>query len=120
MASASIMLSLVQLIVTDDMRGRAMSVYNLAFRGGMPMGSRFWPPDAGLRRLGDHDCRRFAAGGDGPVLPAGRKTHFGAVAAARPQLRRSYDGNQAFHYLVELRPGDVTGAVRDNARVGIK
>jgi predicted MFS family arabinose efflux permease len=39
MASASIMLSLVQLIVTDDMRGRVMSVYNLAFRGGMPMGS---------------------------------------------------------------------------------
>lgn len=39
MASASLMLSLVQLIVTDDMRGRVMSVYNLAFRGGMPMGS---------------------------------------------------------------------------------
>jgi predicted MFS family arabinose efflux permease len=39
MASASMMLSLVQLIVTDDMRGRVMSVYNLAFRGGMPMGS---------------------------------------------------------------------------------
>ena len=31
--------SLVQLIVTDDMRGRVMSVYNLAFRGGMPIGS---------------------------------------------------------------------------------
>jgi predicted MFS family arabinose efflux permease len=38
MASASLMLTLVQLIVTDDMRGRVMSVYNLAFRGGMPMG----------------------------------------------------------------------------------
>lgn len=30
--------SLVQLITSDDMRGRVMSVYNVAFRGGMPMG----------------------------------------------------------------------------------
>jgi predicted MFS family arabinose efflux permease len=39
MASASLMLSLVQLIATDAMRGRVMSVYNLAFRAGMPLGS---------------------------------------------------------------------------------
>jgi predicted MFS family arabinose efflux permease len=31
--------SLVQLLVSDDMRGRVMSVYNVAFRGGMPIGS---------------------------------------------------------------------------------
>jgi len=31
--------SLVQLITTEDMRGRVMSVYNCAFRGGMPMGN---------------------------------------------------------------------------------
>jgi hypothetical protein len=31
--------SLVQLIVTNEMRGRVMSVYNFAFRGGMPMGN---------------------------------------------------------------------------------
>jgi predicted MFS family arabinose efflux permease len=31
--------SLVQLIVTNEMRGRVMSVYNCAFRGGMPMGN---------------------------------------------------------------------------------
>lgn len=31
--------SLVQLIVPDDMRGRVMSVYNLAVRGGGPIGS---------------------------------------------------------------------------------
>lgn len=31
--------SLVQLIVPDEMRGRVMSVYNVAFRGGMPIGS---------------------------------------------------------------------------------
>lgn len=39
MSSASLMLSLVQLIVTDEMRGRVMSAYNLAFRAGMPVGS---------------------------------------------------------------------------------
>jgi predicted MFS family arabinose efflux permease len=31
--------SLVQLIASDDMRGRVMSVYNFAFRGGMPLGN---------------------------------------------------------------------------------
>jgi predicted MFS family arabinose efflux permease len=31
--------SLVQLIVTNEMRGRVMSTYNFAFRGGMPMGN---------------------------------------------------------------------------------
>jgi predicted MFS family arabinose efflux permease len=31
--------SLVQLITPDEMRGRVMSVYNVAFRGGMPIGA---------------------------------------------------------------------------------
>ena len=31
--------SLVQLIVSNEMRGREMSVYNCAFRGGMPLGN---------------------------------------------------------------------------------
>jgi predicted MFS family arabinose efflux permease len=39
MASASFMLSLAQLLATDEMRGRVMSVYNLAFRAGMPVGA---------------------------------------------------------------------------------
>jgi predicted MFS family arabinose efflux permease len=39
MASAALMLSLVQLIVVDSMRGRVMSVYNLAFRAGIPLGA---------------------------------------------------------------------------------
>lgn len=44
-AGASLMIvfalntSLVQLSVGDAMRGRVMSVYNVAFRGGMPLGS---------------------------------------------------------------------------------
>ena len=39
MASASLLLSTVQLVVSDEMRGRVMSVYNVAFRGGMPIGN---------------------------------------------------------------------------------
>jgi predicted MFS family arabinose efflux permease len=39
MASASMMLSLAQLSATDAMRGRVMSVYNLAFRAGFPLGA---------------------------------------------------------------------------------
>jgi predicted MFS family arabinose efflux permease len=31
--------SLVQMITSDNMRGRVMSVYNVAFRGGIPVGS---------------------------------------------------------------------------------
>ena len=31
--------SLVQMITADNMRGRVISVYNVAFRGGMPVGS---------------------------------------------------------------------------------
>ena len=39
MASASFMVSLAQLSTTDAMRGRVMSVYNLAFRAGIPLGA---------------------------------------------------------------------------------
>jgi len=39
MAVFATVTSLVQLITTNEMRGRVMSVYNWAFRGGMPMGN---------------------------------------------------------------------------------
>ena len=39
MAAMSSISSLVQLITGDHMRGRVMSVFNMAFRGGMPVGS---------------------------------------------------------------------------------
>jgi predicted MFS family arabinose efflux permease len=39
MAVFATMNALVQMITTDEMRGRVMSVYNCAFRGGMPMGN---------------------------------------------------------------------------------
>jgi hypothetical protein len=35
----SLVTSLVQETTSDSMRGRVMSVYNVAFRGGMPIGS---------------------------------------------------------------------------------
>jgi MFS family permease len=35
----SLMISLVQLVAPNEMRGRVMSIYMVAFRGGMPMGS---------------------------------------------------------------------------------
>jgi predicted MFS family arabinose efflux permease len=35
----AMIMSLVQMIVSDDMRGRVMSIYMVAFRGGMPLGS---------------------------------------------------------------------------------
>ena len=39
MAVFATVTSLVQLVTTNEMRGRVMSVYNFAFRGGMPMGN---------------------------------------------------------------------------------
>src|ERR1700729_1436302 len=39
MAVFATVTSLVQLITTNEMRGRVMSVYNCAFRGGIPMGN---------------------------------------------------------------------------------
>jgi MFS family permease len=35
----SLVTSLVQLIAPNEMRGRVMSIYMVAFRGGMPLGS---------------------------------------------------------------------------------
>jgi uncharacterized membrane protein YfcA len=39
MVVTSMMFSLVQLIVPDHLRGRVVSIYMVAFRGGMPLGS---------------------------------------------------------------------------------
>ena len=36
---SSLVTSLVQLVAPDEMRGRVMSIYMVAFRGGMPLGS---------------------------------------------------------------------------------
>ena len=39
MAVFTNVLSLVQIITANEMRGRVISIYNAAFRGGMPMGN---------------------------------------------------------------------------------
>jgi predicted MFS family arabinose efflux permease len=39
MVVASTLISLVQLTVPNEMRGRVMSIYLMAFRGGMPLGA---------------------------------------------------------------------------------
>jgi predicted MFS family arabinose efflux permease len=39
MAVFALLTSLVQSLVTDELRGRVMRVYNVAFRGGMPIGN---------------------------------------------------------------------------------
>jgi predicted MFS family arabinose efflux permease len=39
MSVFALLISMVQLITPDEMRGRVMSVYNVAFRGGIPVGS---------------------------------------------------------------------------------
>jgi MFS family permease len=39
MIVASTLISLVQLTAPDEMRGRVMSIYLMAFRGGMPLGA---------------------------------------------------------------------------------
>jgi predicted MFS family arabinose efflux permease len=39
MIAISTIMSLVQLIAPDTMRGRVMSIYLVAFRGGMPLGA---------------------------------------------------------------------------------
>ena len=39
MLVVSTVMSLVQLIAPNEMRGRVMSIFMVAFRGGMPLGS---------------------------------------------------------------------------------
>ena len=76
MASASLMVSLVQLIATDAMRGRVMSVYNLAFRAGIPLGSiaigKLIPIVGVSIALGGS---RIHAGRRIPLFPGDQKRH---------------------------------------------
>ena len=79
--------SLVQLITTNEMRGRVMSVYNCAFRGGMPMGnllSGWLVPD--IHCPADTEHQRIPADRNGTVLPADSETRRHTVSDA-PGLR---------------------------------
>jgi hypothetical protein len=80
MAVFATVTSLVQLITTNEMRGRVMSVYNCAFRGGMPMGNLVsgWlvPVFTAPSRAGGE---RIAADSGGPVFSAGATAHGNAL-----------------------------------------
>jgi MFS family permease len=58
----SMVQSLVQAITADEMRGRVMSVYNVAFRGGMPIGSLLFG------KLIEHYSVSWAIGGAGAAM----------------------------------------------------
>ena len=72
MAVFATVTSLVQLITTNEMRGRVMSVYNCAFRGGMPMGNLLsgWLVPVFTAPVGA-ERERTAADSDGAVLSPG-------------------------------------------------
>ena len=62
--------SLVQLIAPNEMRGRVMSIYMLAFRGGMPLGSLVSGFAARyIERADRARNQRRPAGRGGRVLP---------------------------------------------------
>ena len=82
MASASLMLSVVQLIVVDSMRGRVMSVYSLAFRAGIPLGALV------LGKLIPVLGIAIAVGGFGLCL-VGVAFYFLIVTAKIPTFRRN-------------------------------
>ena len=52
--------SLIQLIAPNEMRGRVMSIYMVAFRGGMPLGSLVSGYLATLHRRADGHRRSTA------------------------------------------------------------
>ena len=82
MASASLMLSIVQLIVVDSMRGRVMSVYSLAFRAGIPLGA------LALGKLIPVLGISVAVGGFGLCL-VGVAAYFLIVMTKMPTFQRS-------------------------------
>ena len=81
MASASLMLTLVQLIITDNMRGRVMSVYNIAFRAGIPLGGLV------LGKLIPTLGVRWSLGGSG-VLLASVALYFLVAMSKNATFRR--------------------------------
>jgi predicted MFS family arabinose efflux permease len=58
----AMMSSLIQFVATDEMRGRVMSIYNIAFRGGMPIGSLI------TGRLVEDYAARPVIAGEGVIL----------------------------------------------------
>ena len=76
--------SLVQLIVPDHLRGRVVSIYMVAFRGGMPLGSLWGGYAASLSSAPYVLAINGAAGdGGGAVLPGAQSRGPGAVNLLR-------------------------------------
>ena len=93
MAVFATVTSLVQLITTNEMRGRVMSVYNCAFRGGMPMGNLvsgwFVPIFTAPVVLGVNGVLLSARG---PVLSAGAAASGHAlIGGGNSAMRRRLD-----------------------------
>ena len=72
--------SLVQLNAPNEMRGRVMSIYMVAFRGGMPLGSLAagWMATLDRRPVGA-DGQRRALNGRGGMVPAQEPRREGTV-----------------------------------------
>ena len=96
MASASLMLSLVQLIATDAMRGRVMSVYNLAFRAGIPLGSLVLGKLIPIFGVSTRSRGRDSCWWPYPLFPAGQRQYQRDWLKIRCQLylsQRSISGS---------------------------
>ena len=81
MASFSLLLSVVQLAADDSMRGRVMSVYNLAIRAGIPLGALT------LGKLIPTLGIKTAVGGSGLILVA-IALYFLIVFAKMPTFQK--------------------------------
>ncbi len=76
--------SLVQSHTSDAMRGRVMSVYNLAFRGGMPMGSlHLWSSDEPNLGSDHNGCKRNCHRRGGRLFSLCRPQTFETVKHSR-------------------------------------
>jgi len=82
MASFSLLLSVVQLAADDSMRGRVMSVYNLAIRAGIPLGALT------LGKLIPTLGIKTAVGGSGLILVA-IALYFLIVFAKMPTFQKN-------------------------------
>ena len=80
MMVVSCLMSLVQLIAPNEMRGRVMSIYLVAFRGGMPLGSLVSGYFASIRLGAErHRVQRRRTPCGERVLPAENERNQSAV-----------------------------------------
>ena len=93
----SLTTSLAQLLAPPELRGRVVSIYMVAFRGGSPLGGLLsgWLVHAGRLGAQGADGQRHHAGGRRAVLPDPRprperrlrRTGHGGTEARRPSFK---------------------------------